>query len=142
VLKNKGFNVTHFENYAVDLAEFILKNIKPQTWNFFCGNNRRETLFEKLVPKGHKLNEVLCYDSIPMNYKIDSESFDSFVFCSPLAVKTYFSNNSVPENSVIFSIGNTTTEEIKKHTKNKIITAEIPLLEKVVNKVNEYYIIS
>jgi len=141
-LQDSGFEVVHFEHYAADLAKFILENQKPQTWNFFCGNNRRETLFEKLIPNGHFLNEIICYDSAPMNDKIDPELYDSFAFFSPLAVKTYFSNNSVPENSVIFSIGNTTTEEIKKHTKNKIITAEIPLLEKVVSKINEYYITS
>lgn len=134
-----GFEVVHFENYASELAEYILKNEQPQNWNFFCGNNRRETLFEKLVPNGHFLDEIICYDSIPNPFQIDSNNFDGFAFFSPLAVKTYFLNNSVPENSVIFSIGNTTTEEIKKHTVNKIITAEIPLLEKVVEKVNEYY---
>jgi len=139
-LVESGFKVVHFENYASELAEYILKNEKPQSWNFFCGNNRRETLFEKLIPNGHSLNEIICYDSVPMNYMIDSKSFDGFAFFSPLAVKTYFSNNnSVPENSVIFSIGNTTTEEIKKHTKNNIITAEIPLLERVVEKINKYY---
>lgn len=138
-LSDNGFNVIHFENYASDLADYILKNYTSQNWNFFCGNNRRETLFEKLTPNGHSLNEIICYDSIPMNYMIDSELFVGFVFFSPLAVKTYFSNNSVSENSVIFSIGNTTTEEIKKYTKNNIITAGIPLLEKVVEKVNEYY---
>jgi len=141
-LEESGFKVIHFENYASELAEYILKNEKPQNWNFFCGNHRRETLFEKLVPNGHSLNEIICYDSIPNPSEIDSNHFDGFAFFSPLAVKTYFSNNSVPENSVIFSIGNTTTEEIKKHTKNRIITAEIPLLEKVVKKINEYYITS
>lgn len=139
-LKESGFKVIHFENYASELAEYILKNEKPQSWNFLCGNNRRETLFERLIPNGHLLNEIICYDSIPNSFQIDSNRFEGFAFFSPLAVKTYFSNNSVPENSVIFSIGNTTTEEIKKHTKNKIITAETPLLEKVVKKINEYYI--
>lgn len=138
-LKASGFEVVHFENYAEDLAEFILKNTKPQSWNFFCGNHRRETLFEKLSPKGHLLNEIICYDSIPNPSRIDSTHFDGFAFFSPLAVKTFFSNNTIPENSVIFSIGNTTNEEIKKHTNNDIITAEIPLLEKVIEKINEHY---
>lgn len=141
-LEESGFKVIHFENYASELAEYILKNEEPQSWNFFCGNHRRETLFEKLVPNGHSLNEIICYDSIPNPSEIDSNHFDGFAFFSPLAVKTFFSNNTIPVNSVIFSIGNTTTEEIKKHTKNRIKTAEIPLLEKVVKKINEYYITS
>lgn len=138
-LTESGFEVVHFENYASELAEYILKNEKPQNWNFFCGNNRRETLFEKLIPNGHLLNEIICYDSIPNSFQIDSDRFEGFAFFSPLAVKTYFSNNSVPENSIIFSIGNTTSEEIKKHTNNDIITAEIPLLERVIEKINEHY---
>ena len=139
-LKASGFEVVHFENYAMDLADYILKNSKSENWNFFCGNNRRETLFEKLPPKGHVLNEIICYDSIPNPNQIDINSYDGFAFFSPLAVKTFFSENTIPENSIIISIGKTTNEEIKKHTKNRIITAEIPLLEKVVEKINEHYI--
>ncbi len=138
-LADSGFKVAHFENYASELADYILKNFQAESWNFFCGNNRRETLFEKLIPNGHILNEIICYDSLPLNYMIDSNSFDAFAFFSPLAVKTFFSNHSISENSVIFSIGNTTNEEIKKHTDNQIITAEIPLLEKVIEKINEHY---
>jgi len=138
-LKELDFKVAHFENYARDLANYILKNSEPENWNFFCGNNRRETLFERLTPKGHVLNEILCYDSIPNPIQIETNTYDGFAFFSPLAVKTFFSENSIPESSVIFSIGETTNEEIKKHTNNNIITAEIPLLEKVIEKINRYY---
>jgi len=138
-LIENGLNVVHFEDYASELADYILKNFQAENWNFFCGNNRRETLFEKLIPNGHTLNEIICYESIPINYRIGYDAYDAVVFFSPLAVKTYFSNNSIPESSIIFSIGNTTTEEVKNYTKNKIITAEIPLLEMVIEKINSYY---
>lgn len=138
-LKEIGSDIVHCEDYAIDLANYIVDNYEPQTWNFFCGNNRRKTLFEQLSPNGHTLNEIICYDSIPMNLIIDSDLFDAFVFFSPLAVKTFFSNNSVPENSVIFSIGKTTTEEIKNYTKNTLITANVPLQERVIEKINTYY---
>ncbi|HLV23184.1 MAG TPA: uroporphyrinogen-III synthase [Moheibacter sp.] len=138
-LKAAGFEVVHFENYAEDLADFLLKNTQPQSWNFFCGNHRRETLFEKLIPNGHLLNEIICYDSIQNSSEIDSTKFNGIAFFSPLAVKTFFSLNSLTENSVIFSIGNTTNQEIKKYTNNPIVTAEIPLVEKVIEKINEYY---
>ncbi len=139
ILAKKGFQVIHFENYASELAEFILKNYEPQSWNFFCGNNRRETLFEKLEPHGHTLHEIVCYESIPMDFRIQS-AYDAFAFFSPLAVKTFFANHSVSPNSVIFSIGNTTTEEIMKHTNNKTLTADIPLIERVVEKINDYFL--
>lgn len=138
-LAEQGFNVVHSEDYASDLAEYIMENHKPRTWNFFCGNNRRETLFEKLIPSGHIINEIVCYESVPADDMGNPESFDAFAFFSPLAVRIFFSKHSVPENSVIFSIGNTTTEQIKHYTKNKIITAENPFVEKVVSKINEYY---
>lgn len=138
-LTEKKFKVVHFENHALELANYILRNYQPQTWNFFCGNNRRDALFEALLPNGHLVTEIICYESCPVDHKIDLHTFHGIAFFSPLAVKTFFSTNSVVENTTIFSIGKTTTDEIRNHTKNKIITAEIPQREKVIEQINKYY---
>lgn len=138
-LSEDGKKIKHFENYAFDLGNYILRNYEPQSWNFFCGNNRRETLFELLRTNGHTVNEIICYASTPQKKKVPTSEFDAVVFFSPLAVKTYFSISQSKQDVHFFSIGETTTSEIIKHTNHKIITSEIPTKEKLIKKINEYY---
>lgn len=138
-LMENNFNVKIAQNYASDLAEYILENESPKKWIFFCGNTRRDKLPEKLIPKKHIIKEINCYDSIPVLHNIKEKDYDGFVFLSPLGVKSYFQNNHIKPEKIIFTIGKTTSEEVKNYTKNKIITAEIPTLESVLESVNKYF---
>ena len=138
-LIQNNFKVEVVKNYASELAEFILENSSPKNWIFFCGNNRRDELFEKLIPNGHSIQEIQCYESHPISHNIEENKFDGIVFFSPLGVKSYLENNRILPETTIFTIGKTTWEEVKIHTNNKIINAEIPTLESVVNTINKYY---
>lgn len=137
-LIQNNFKVEVVKNYASELAEFILENESPKEWLFFCGNNRRDELFEKLIPKGHSIQEIQCYESNPVHHDLNGKEFDAIAFFSPLGLKSYLKNNKISTETVLFSIGKTTSEEIKIHTKNKIINAEIPTLESVVQTINEH----
>lgn len=139
-LIQNNFKVEIAKNYASELAEFILKNDSSKNWIFFCGNNRRDELFEKLVPKDHSIQEIQCYESHPISHNLEENKFDGIVFFSPLGVKSYLENNQILPETTIFTIGKTTSDEVKIHTKNKIISAEIPTLESVVETINKYYV--
>ncbi len=138
-LGQNNFKVEVVENYASELAEYLLTNDTPKNWLFFCGNNRREVLFEKLVPNGHFIKEILCYDSIPVEHDLKGKIYNAVAFFSPLGVKSYLKKNDLSAETVVFSIGKTTSEEVEKHTNNKIITAEIPILESVLTSINQYF---
>lgn len=139
-LAKANFKIAHVENYAIDLAAHILENLEPQEWNFFCGNNRRDELVEILGNEHHRLNEIICYNSYPQDLKLKSEAYTGFAFFSPLSVRTYFENHTIPKNAVVFSIGNTTSGELIKHTQNELITANIPDLEHLLHTINDYYV--
>ncbi len=139
LLEKYDFQVKIYKNYASELAEYILKNEDEKNWIFFCGNNRRDELFEKLIPQGHSIKEIQCYDSSPVYHNLNREFYDGVVFFSPLGVKSYLKNNMVLPETVIFTIGKTTSEEVKIHIENKIITADIPTLESVTQSINEYF---
>lgn len=138
-LTKNNSKVVHFKHYASELGQYIVQNYEPQIWNFFCGNTRRDTLFEILIPNGHQINEMICYESTPKDLIIETGNFDALVFFSPLAVKTFFSKNQPTEKSIIFSIGNTTTAALKNYTNNQIINSDIPTKEDLINKINQYY---
>jgi len=139
LLEKNGFRVKVHRNYASELADYILQNETKKKWMFFCGNNRREVLFEKLVPEGHYIQQILCYDSIPVTHNLNGKVYDAIAFFSPLGVKYYLKKNVFSPETVIFTIGKTTSEEVEIYTKNKIITAEIPILESVIQSINKYF---
>lgn len=139
-LIQNNFKVEVAKNYASELAEFILENDSPKNWIFLCGNNRRDELLEKLVPKGHIIKEIQCYDSIPVEHELNGKLYDGIAFFSPLGVKSYLENNTILPETTIFTIGKTTSQEVKIYTKNEIINADIPTLEGAVETINKYYV--
>ena len=78
------------------------------------------------------------YQTIATPHKIDKEYF-GILFFSPSAVQSFFSKNKVCEKTILFAIGNTTANEIKKYSTNKIIISDEPGKENLVTKMIEYF---
>lgn len=136
-LKNLGFNVVLEKDYAQDLANEILNQKVGKEWNFFCGNTRRDLLVDVLSQNNHHLNEIITYQSQPIENKIN-QVYDAYVFFSPLSFQTFIKNNQIPTESIIFTVGKTTTAAVEQVYKNHtIITAKIPLVEVVVNQIKD-----
>ncbi len=136
-LKNLGFKVVLETDYAQDLADEILKQNIDKEINFFCGNTRRDLLVDVLSKNGYHLNEIITYKSQPIENKMN-QVFDAYVFFSPLSFQTFVKNNQIPSESVIFTVGKTTTKTVEEVYKNHtIITAKIPLVEMVVNQIKD-----
>jgi uroporphyrinogen-III synthase len=124
-------------NDASALADNIIdKQIKEIV--FFCGDQRREELPEKLKEKYIKVEEVEVYSTIATAEKI-SKIYDGILFFSPSAVESFFSVNEIASNTILFAIGNTTAEAISQKVKNKIIIAERPGKEALVKEMLIYF---
>lgn len=136
-LRELGFNVVIEKDYAQELANEILSIEIGKEWNFFCGNTRRDLLVDELGKNGHHLNEIITYQSRPIENKIH-QIYDAYVFFSPLSFQTFVKNNQISRDSFIFTVGKTTTKSVEEIYKNHtIITAEIPLVEVVVNQIKD-----
>ena len=134
-LRELNFNVVLETDYAKDLAPELLKIEADKSWNFFCGNTRRDLLVDELTKNNHTVNEVITYQSSPVFYEVEQD-YDAYVFFSPLSFQSFVKNNSIPTNSTIFTVGKTTTAEVEKvYTNHDIITADIPLVDVVVNNI-------
>jgi len=92
---------------------------------FFCGDQRRDELPALL--KKHKVNvkEITVYTTIAIPEKIEKK-YEAILFFSPSAVKSFFEYNLPGDQTVLFAIGNTTAEEIKNYSKNKIVVSDVP----------------
>jgi len=113
----------------------ITQQNPPREVYFFCGNKRRHELPDLLKQNNITVQEIEVYTTTILAHSIE-KSYDAVLFFSPSAVQGFFTNNSIDDKTVLFAIGNTTANEIKKFSKHKIITSDKPdkkhLLEKVI----------
>src|SRR4030095_9800664 len=107
---------------AAELAELIIAEDVDEIF-FFCGDQRRDELPDILRSDDIDVNEIVVYQTIPMKHKIE-KNYHGILFFSPSAVQSFFSNNKISNQTILFAIGNTTETEIKKYITNKVIIAE------------------
>ncbi|MBP1222234.1 uroporphyrinogen-III synthase [Flavobacterium sp. 1355] len=136
LLSENGFNVVAYTGYATDLAEIITLIYGRESFTFFSGNLRRETLPKALKDAGVKFNEIHVYETTLQPQKIKT-AVDAILFFSPSGVESYLKDNTIKKETC-FCIGETTAEALHKITKN-IIIADQPTVEDVIEDVIEEY---
>lgn len=136
LLSDHGFNVVAYTGYASDLAEIITLIYGNESFTFFSGNLRRDTLPEALKEAGITFNEIQVYDTSLQPQKIKANP-EAILFFSPSGVKSYLKENTI-KKEICFCIGDTTAEALAKITKN-IIVADQPTIEHVIEDVIHEY---
>ncbi|MGG9960392.1 uroporphyrinogen-III synthase [Ferruginibacter sp. SUN106] len=125
-------------NSAAELANVIAGDRFIDEVIFFCGDQRRDELPDILRQNNVEVNEITVYQTIAVPHKITT-AYHGILFFSPSAVESFFSNNKIPEQTILFAIGNTTAATIKKFTNNKIIISDAPGKENLVQRMMEYF---
>jgi len=136
LLEENGFNVAVYVDYASDLAEIITLIYSNESYTFFSGNLRKETLPNALKEAKVNFNEIQVYETTLTPQKIKT-TIDGILFFSPSAIESYLMENKI-KNEICFCIGSTTAEALEKTTRN-IIIADQPSVENVIEDVIEEY---
>lgn len=136
LLAENGFEVIAYTGYAADLAEIITLIYKSESYTFFSGNKRRDTLPDALKEAGVTFNEIEVYETTLTPQKIKG-TVDAVLFFSPSGVESYLADNKL-KNEICFCIGETTASALENKTKN-IIVAEQPTIEDVIEAILEEY---
>lgn len=123
---------------ATALADIIVAEGLAEEVTFFCGDRRRDELPGILRKNDIEVNEIVVYQTIATPHKIN-KAYQGILFFSPSAVDSFFSINKVAADTLIFAIGSTTAANIKKYTGNKIIVADEPGKENLVDKMITYF---
>lgn len=131
-LEENGQHVVKMEQNASKLAEYLVKNHKNGMFWFFCGTRRRDELPQILRENKVSFKEIFVYHT-SLNTPVIEEVFDGILFFSPSTVESFFTHNSLLQ-SIAFCIGKTTAEAVKPYTGN-IVTASIPTVENVLERV-------
>ena len=135
-LEKNNYSVQETADYASDLGSIIIEKYKNNSFTFFSGNIRRNTLPDLLNKNNIKWNEVVVYET-SLNPKKVTSKIDGILFFSPSAVESYLTKNKL-ENQTCFCIG-TTTAKALEHKTNNIIIAPQPSVENVIKEVLKYY---
>ena len=136
LLEENGFTVEVYLDYAADLAEIITLIYASQSYTFFSGNLRKETLPKALKAAKVNFNEIQVYETTLTPQKIKT-AVDGILFFSPSAIESYLKENKI-KNEICFCIGETTAEALEKTTRN-IIVADQPSVDNVIEDVIEEY---
>ena len=105
---------------------------------FFCGDHRLDELPETLRQHQVDVQELIVYTTTQTPQLVD-KNYQGIVFFSPSAVHSFFSVNTIPISTVLFSIGKTTTATIQSYCTNKVVTIEWPGKEQMIELVMQYF---
>jgi len=128
--------VKHFEQYAKDLANYMVEYIDGTEVTYFCSNLRLDTIPDILSENNIKVNEVEAYETKFDAEKVEGD-LDGVMFYSPSTVQSFLKQNKA--KGIAFCIGETTATEAKKYFED-VRVAKVPLVESVVELVNKHYI--
>jgi uroporphyrinogen-III synthase len=130
--------VVYTASNAASLAEKIVLNEKPQTIYFFTNSIRTAILPDLLKAYTFNLLEICVYETLELQ-KHFREHYDGIAFLSPSAVNSFFQNNKTSDETVFFSIGQTTASSINKHSSNKVVIAKAPTPQDIIKSIQQYY---
>ncbi|ASK31396.1 uroporphyrinogen-III synthase [Chryseobacterium sp. T16E-39] len=137
-LRKHGYGTFKVLKNAEALSEFIIGHCPHEHFIHFCGNLAIDVLDNELPLQNIKYRKVTVYNTEEINPLI-TEKYHAIVFFSPSGVRSFAKQNSL-DGMKIFSIGETTSNEIKKHTQHKIFTSEdnnlISILEMIRREIN------
>lgn len=136
-LRKNGFGTFKVLKNAETLSRFIIENCAQEKFLHFCGNLALDILDRELPLQNIQYKKVTVYETKELNPKVH-EKYHAIVFFSPSGVRSFAKNNSL-ENTLLFSIGETTSKELKKLTKAEIFTSKentlLNLISLIKNKV-------
>ena len=136
MLSESGYNVVAYTGYAEDLAEIITLIYASESYTFFSGNLRRETLPKALKEAKIKFNEIQVYETTLTPQKIKTP-VEAILFFSPSGIESYLKENKI-KNETCFCIGTTTSSALEGITKNVIVATQ-PTIEDVIEEVIAEY---
>ena len=93
-LEKKGFTVIESADYAEDLIQIINSKYKSNSFTFFCGNIRKNTIPNYFQQNKIAYNETIVYETKLKPHQI-KEPFDGVLFFSPSGVNSFLEKNSL-----------------------------------------------
>lgn len=128
LLDEVGFTVIETAGDAAGLGAIIQEKYSGESFTYFCGNLRLETLPGWFKEWNIDFSEVVVYETSLTPIVVAKP--DALLFFSPSGVDSYLSVNELTDETC-FCIGDTTANALKNRTSN-IVIANKPSVENVI----------
>ena len=136
LLVKNGQKVVKIAQNSSDLALFIQKNYKNESFSFFCGKSRVKDLEHVLSVNDIPIKPVEIYETLPQPHIVKGH-FEGIIFFSPSGVKGYAIHNSF-EDTHCFCLGSTTAKAVRKFTP-KLTIAKTPDELQLFYSITKYF---
>lgn len=136
LLESKGFSVLETTKNAEDLSQILVNKYANLQYIHFCGDIALPTIGNYLSKENIAYQKVVCYQNTALFPKVD-KNHDAIVFFSPSGVRSFVKYNKLDQKT-IFSIGETTSNEIKNWTNTEIITSPENTVSDLLMLINNY----
>jgi uroporphyrinogen-III synthase len=123
---------------AKQLAQLMLDkaDLSPGV-HFVCGNLSLNHLPDILEKKGISVKKMMVYETVKHPLPI-LEPFDAVVFLSLSAADAFLEKNTIPSNTQIFTLGETTADHVRKMTDTpSIFVAEKPTISALIDLIRQ-----
>ncbi|WP_294820873.1 uroporphyrinogen-III synthase [uncultured Flavobacterium sp.] len=135
-LEKAGYSVIASAEYAEELSEVIIAGYSGESFTFFSGSMRRDTLPGALASAKINCNEIEIYQTVLLPSKVNA-TLGAILFFSPSGVEGYLKENEIGD-AVCFCIGTTTASALEGITE-RVVIASKPTVENVVVQCVNYY---
>jgi len=121
-LRKRGFGTFKVLKNAGTLSKFITAYCQHESFLHFCGNLAISVLDNELPLQNIHYKKITVYETEEIQPLIH-EKYHAAVFFSPSGVRSFARQNSF-EDMMLFSIGETTSGELRKQVSRPVFTAE------------------
>lgn len=121
-LRKYGFGTFKVLKNAETLSRFIIGKCQHEQFLHFCGNLAIDVLDNELPLQNIKYKKVTVYTT-EETQPLVPEKYHAIVFFSPSGVRSFAKQNSLADKK-LFSIGETTSKELRNYTDKEIFTSE------------------
>lgn len=135
-LRKHGFGTFKVLKNAEALSRFITSCCQHEKFLHFCGNLALDVLDDNLPLQNIRYRKVVIYHTEELNPVI-TEKYHAAIFFSPSGVRSFAKHNSL-EGMMLFSIGETTSRELRKMTPEPVLTAQGNTLASVLELVKNH----
>ena len=137
---HRSFGIKAFGETASDASALADEIIKERVRDvvFFCGDQRRNELPDKLASHNIGVKEIVVYATSPTPKKI-TRAYDGILFFSPSAVESFASVNQLQPDVTIFAIGNTTARAVSERYGRQPILGSGHSARELLEAVDEFY---
>ena len=122
LLAENGQKTTKIAQNSLELAQFLAKKYKNESFSYFCGKLRIPDLEEISPVRGIHIKPIEVYTTHLQEHTVKGH-FDGILFFSPSGVRGYAQNNGF-ENVHSFCLGNSTAKEVALHTTEYTVAKE------------------